>query len=158
MSGARFNPGDVLSYVPTRDHCREGTAWVNEAGVALDTYWRAYGDGESHVLTRSEINTATIVFNVADFDALDRYLSTSRETWETYAPDDRARITSQHGLQEVLLIRKGAQPDLPTQIANAQREVERAEAEVRSAEHTLERHRQDLAELEPADSDRMARS
>lgn len=113
--------GDVLSYVPRRSHCREGTAFVVNADRVVDTYWRPFGDGESHVLTEQELTTAEVRFNVHDFDVLDS--SGARRKWETYHPDDRSYISSQHGLREVLFVRRGATPDMATQILNAEGEV-----------------------------------
>jgi hypothetical protein len=142
-----FTPGDVLSYIPKWHHCRETTAFVREDGIAVDTFWR-HTDSSAAVLSEEEIATAEVRFNVNEFDALDIYSHSSRETWLTYHPDDRGRIPSQHGLQEALFVRKGAEPDLETQIANARREVEEALSEVDSAQRRLEWRREDLAKLE----------
>lgn len=143
----QFRPGDVLSYLGTESHCREGTAYVQGSGAAVDTYWRPSGDGQSHRLSESELATATVSFNVNDYELLDRYASSSRERWETYRAEDRAQITSQHGLQVSLFIRLGAEPHLGTQIENAERRVEKAEAEANSAASALERRRGELATL-----------
>lgn len=146
-----LKPGDVLSYIPERDHCRERTAFVTERGVAVDTYWQGdYRGGyqDAHRLTDDELATATVRFNVSDYDALDLYSKESRPTWETYHPDDRGAIPSQHGLQWALFVRKGAQPHLDTQIENARAAVEQADSKMRSAEATLARRRDELAELE----------
>lgn len=142
-----WSAGDVLSYVPWWHHCREGVAFVWDDGVARDTFWR-HTDTSAERLTESELATAELRFNVNDYEALDLYAHSSRPTWMTYHPDDRGRIPSQHGLQEALFLRKGSKPDPSTQIANAQAAVEEAESELRSAEHRLERCRQDLAALQ----------
>lgn len=143
-------PGDALRYTPTQSHCREGTAFVDERGVARDTFWRPEGDGESHVLTQGELETAQTVFSVRDFRLLDRYASASREAWETYHPRDHGRITMQHGLEEVLYVRIGAEPDLGTQIKNAEAALAGAEQKSRSAQSTVERRRAELTELQCA--------
>lgn len=143
----QFAPGDVLSYVPRWHHCREGTAFVGEDGVARDTFWR-HTDTSAERLNEAELATAEVRFNVNDYEALDLYAHSSRPTWLTYDPDDRGRIPSQHGLQEALFVRKGSRPDLSTQIENARRAVEEAESEVRVAQGRLERRREDLAALE----------
>lgn len=148
QSSTSFKHGDVLSYLPERHHCRETTAFVTERGVALDTYWRPTGDGDSHRLTSDELATATVRFNVNDYDALDVYSRSSRSTWETYHPDDRERIPSQHGYQEALFIRRGAKPDLSTQIENARSRLQTAESGLRIAESRVEWCKRDLAELE----------
>lgn len=147
LQQAKLKAGDVLSYLSSHRHCREGSAFVTDRGV-FDTYWRPYGDGESHRLTERELQTAEARFNVNDFDALDLYSATSRPTWETYHPDDRGRISSQHGLQEALFVRRGAQPDLATQIENAREALAVAESKLRSAEWDVEMRRRDLADLE----------
>lgn len=143
----RFRPGDVLVYTPREHHCLEGMAYVRDDGRAVDTFWAPAGDGQSHVLTEDEEATATVRFNVADFDAFDRWDRASRPKWEKYHPDDRARITMQHGLQEVLFVRKGATPDLATQIENARVRVAEAEADRDHAERKLELRRGELNEL-----------
>lgn len=142
-----LRPGDVLRYLPAdkfmRWHCREGIALVTETGDAFDTFWGTGGD--RHRLTADELATAEVEFNVGDYDALPYR---SRDKWLTYHEDDRGRIPSQHGLQEVLYLRKGAQPNLATQIANAREAVAEAESRLRSAEWTLEWRREDLAKLQ----------
>lgn len=153
-----FTPGDVLAYTPERRHAREGTAFVTESGHAVDTYWEPTGDAQSHVLTTAELATAEVKFNVNDYEPLDRYAGGSRSVWMTYHHNDRARISSQHGLQEQLYVRRGAKPDIGTQIANAEAEVKVAESAVRSAEYTLACRRRDLAELQTAASSTKDRS
>lgn len=147
-----FKPGDVLAYTPREYHCCEGTAFVTENGTPLDTFWGPDGDGQYGRLREEELATAEIKFNVNDYDALDRYSKGSAATWKTYHPDDRALITSQHRLQHQFFIRKGAKPDLSTQIENAQAAVEDAESELRSAEARLGWRRQELAELQSVSS------
>jgi hypothetical protein len=100
------------------------------------------------VLRKHELETAGLIFNTNDFDVLDRYAAASRSTWLTYAPRDRGRITSQHGLQELLFVRKGSLPDLATQIDNARRKVKEAEAAVRTAQRQRDDARRALAEVE----------
>lgn len=153
MSTCTFTPGDVLSYLPAHHHCRQGTALVAENGRAFDTFWRIVPDNESHFLTEQELATAEVKFNVNDYDMLDEYAKGSEAKWKTYHPDDRGRIGSQHQWQSIYFVRKGAQPSLDTQIANAQADVEKAEADVRSAEHTLTWRREDLAKLEASASE-----
>lgn len=143
-----FKPGDVVSYSPADGwHCREGMAYVTDNGTALDTYWNFTGDSDSHALTCAELQTAKLLFNVGDYDALDVYSDSSRETWETYRPDDRGRIASQRGLREALYVRRGAKPDLATQIANAEEAVQQALSQVMSAERTLRFRQQELESL-----------
>lgn len=140
--------GDVVSYLPKDGpHCREATAIVVEDGRAFDTFWGPERDQYSHWLTPSEKATVEVEFNLDDFEPLDRYASRSAATWKTYHPDDRARIGSQHGLQQQYYVRKGARPDRGTQIKNAEVEVAEAEEAVRSAERRLEWKREDLATL-----------
>lgn len=146
-----YRPGTVVRYTPTRERhdprwCREGTAIANEQGVLVDTYWCSGGD--SHVLRRDdELASVEVLFHIDDYDELDRYGRGTPAVWETYHPDDRRRVTSQHGLQARYFVRKGATPDLETQIANAREAVREAEAEVEGAERRLERRRDELAAL-----------
>jgi hypothetical protein len=146
---APLKPGDVLHYVPSQHHCREGTAFVLDDGRVVDTFWHSYRcDGDAHYLTSAELATAGVRFNVNDYEPLDPHSPhASRGEWETYHPDDRGYITSQQGLQQELFIRRDAKPDLGTRISNAQAEVEKVEAEVRSAQRQLEWRREDLAKL-----------
>lgn len=150
MIATDLRPGDVLRYRPLGEFephwCREGLALVDDNGHAFDTYWGTYGD--HHRLTEAELASADLVFNVNDYDELDQYSRGSRLTWETYHPDDRARITQQHGHQERLFIRLGAEPSLETQIENARAEVEQAETDLASSERRLQWRREDLAKLE----------
>ena len=147
MVSHAFKPGDVLAYVPRWHHCREGAAFVKDNGVAVDTYWR-HTDSSAALLNLEELATAELRFNVNDYDALDIYSPSSRSTWLTYHPDARGRIPSQHGLQEALFVRRGAVPDLATQIENARAEVEKAESAVRVAQDRLTFRREDLESLE----------
>lgn len=153
-----FRVGDVLRYTPqprfqgqadTR-WCREGTALATErrdgSTLILDTYWGSMSD--AHVLTDAELATAELIFNVGDYDELDQYRSGSREQWLRYAPEDRQRITSQHGLQCRWFIRKDASESLATQIENAREAVRDAEGKVESAQWRLDWAKRDLAELE----------
>lgn len=143
----QFAPGDVLGYIPRWHHCREGVAFVRDDGAVVDTFWR-HTDSSAARLDESELATAEMRFNVNDYDALDLYSKSSRPTWLTYHPDDRGRIPSQHGLQEALFVRRGAVPNLETQIANARADVEEAESALRSAQWRLDLRREDLAKLE----------
>jgi hypothetical protein len=144
-----FKPGDVVRYDVAERHCREGMAIAKEragGGVVLvDTFWQSSGE---HVLTDDELTTAEMVFNLADYDELDRYWHESAAKWKTYAPADRETITSQHGLQVRWFVRKGALPDLQTQIENACEAFLDAQTKLRSAEFRAEVAWRDLAELE----------
>lgn len=144
---AQLKPGDVVSYLPRWSHARERTAYVLENGKAVDTFWHTFAH-DGALLNEEELATAEVRFNVGDYEALDRYAATSRAKWETFHPSDRGRITSQHGLQEALYLRRGAKPHLDTQIENARRRVELAERDLRTAEWRLDGRRQELAELE----------
>lgn len=132
-------PGDVLDYVPSHIHCREGIAIVQANGCALDTYW----SNDRYVLKSEEYATARLRFRLEDFREI-----AHEDEWMTYAPADRQVITSQHGLQRTYYLRIGSEPDLATQIENAREAVEKAEREVDSAQARLGRRREDLANLE----------
>lgn len=143
-------PGDVVRYAPDPSRhdprwCREGMAIADERGILFDTYWGSGGD--NHRLNAVEVATAEVIFNVADYDELDRYARASRGIWETYHPDDRRVLTSQHGLQRRWFIRKGADPDMATQVASAEEKVLEAEEAVASAQRRAEWAREELADL-----------
>ncbi|MBS69374.1 MAG: hypothetical protein CMK98_13710 [Pseudomonas sp.] len=140
--GSKWCSGDVIRYEPlTRPNrwCREGIAIAEDRGwrvVLLDTFWG--GGTETHVLTDEEASTGELLFNVGDYDELDRHNPGTPLTWEKYAPEDRRVITEQHGLRSRWFIRKGASEDWPTQIANAERAVEDRRACFSSARASLE--------------------
>lgn len=138
-------PGNVLRYSPRVSHAREGMAIVEDSGRAFDTYWSAGGRAQ---LSPEDLKTAEVIFNIGDYDQLDPYVGSSRPRWEQHHPDDRQRVTSQRGLQEVLYVRKGATPDRGTQIDNAREAIREAEENARSAESRLKWARDDLRALE----------
>jgi hypothetical protein len=146
-----FKPGDVVRYDVADRWCREGTAiaatWKDQV-VLLDTYWQS---SDQHRLTDDEVATAELLFNLADFDELPsgRHLGSSGK-WMQYSPADRKRITAQHGLVVRYFIRKGAQPDLATQIENARQAVADAYEKLRNAERDVDYARRKLARLEAA--------
>lgn len=145
-----FKAGDVVRYDTGQDrHCREGMA-IAEArldGVVLfDTYWGTPGD--RHLLTYDELAAAQVLFNLDDYDEFDRYSHVAPAKWMTYRPGDRETVTSQHGLQVRWFIRKGAEPDLQTQIENACEAYVDAESKLQSAERRAAAAWRDLAELE----------
>ena len=105
--------GDVLTYESERDNwCREGMAIVRKVAgklIAVDTYWitslsRSGSSPYDHVLTDAELDTASVSFNLDDFEVTNAQHGSHLD----YAPADRAVVTSQHGLQKTLLVRKGS--------------------------------------------------
>lgn len=147
-----FRPNDVVRYRSAEHHCREGVAIAKDCGssfVLVDTFWQS-GSHEDHVLTESEIATTELVFNMEDYDELDRYMSSSEGLWNKYATSDRQVVTSQHGLQKRWFIRKGASPDWDTQIENARQVVADYERRLESVRSGLEWARRDLAEVSAA--------
>lgn len=141
----KLRAGDVLIYKSERDNnwCREGMAIVRKAAgklIAVDTYWTTSLSSVSpddHVLTDTELDTASVSFNLDDFEKA----SAQDVSYLDYAPADRAVVTSQHGLQKTLLVRKGATPSGP---AIVRKHVDR----VREARQNLESARRRLAWLE----------
>jgi hypothetical protein len=146
-----FALGDVVRY-ETLDRpngwCREGIAIATKVGSRLkllDTYWS--GGSETHALTDAEVATAELIFNIGDYDELDRYSSGTPRMWEKYAPADREIITEQHGHSMRWFIRKGASEDWPTQIDNARRRVAERESDLAVTQRSLEWERQELARI-----------
>jgi hypothetical protein len=134
-----FKPGDVVRYTPENRWCREGTAVMDERGRLVDTYWYSGGDA----LSAEEVAVAQFQFNLADYDEVG-----SESRWSRHNPTDRQRITRQHGLSVRWLVRKGAQPDLATQIDNARQAVADAYEKLRSAEFGVELAWAELKRLE----------
>lgn len=159
---AGFKEGDVLRYTPERldRHCREGIARVVRIrdGLAVnDTYWGFYPRSiDDHTLTLGELSSAELLFNVYDYLAMESVLSRAysrsvlRDEWLRYHPDDRAQISSQHGLRVLYLVKEGTSPDLATEIENAKEDVRAAEAVFGSAERTLSLKRDTLKKLQRA--------
>jgi hypothetical protein len=119
--------GDVVRYRPEEHHCHEGMAIArkmppNGAIELFDTYW---GYPDKRVAPREY----EVLFNLADYELFERGL----EQWRRYAPEDRARITHQHGLQAEHYIRKGASEDRATVLRNARDELAEAERKLESA-------------------------
>ncbi|MFS0885309.1 hypothetical protein [Aeromicrobium sp. 179-A 4D2 NHS] len=148
-----MHEGDIFIYGPEQRHCREGMAVVVKYGdrlVAKDTYWNAGGRVDSmcdHILTDVELETAEFAFNMFN-DVNEIMAYQPKREWEKYAPNDRFRVTSQHGLRVHYFTKIGAVPSIDTQIENARAAVEKAEAQVRSAQWSLENRRRELAEFE----------
>jgi hypothetical protein len=146
--------GTVVEYDPDPSRhaprwCREGTAIavrsLDRPLIFLDTYWG--GGGDQHVLQGNELATIRPLFHLDDYDEL-AWSHGVRDKWLTYAPEDRQRITSQHGLQSRYFIKKGARPSLVTQIENARKRLEEAEQDARSAANAVTWRQQELADLE----------
>jgi hypothetical protein len=138
---ADLRAGDVITYEPVSRWCFDGWAIAearDDRVILVDTYWISSG----HVVTPESYQ---VEFNLDDYDEV-RY----RSEWEKYAEADRRRIPRHSGYQTILLVRKGAKPDLQTQIENASERVSDAESSVRSAQWSLELARQELAALRAA--------
>ena len=135
----------VLTYTPEGSTwCREGWATEQSNGV-FDTYWTT--TGSEHRLTEAEIANATFQFDTDDFDELDQYQYGVKDRWATFAETDRRYIPSQHGLALRYFVRKGAQPDLETQIANAQEHLRSMESGLVTARLRVKGAKESLAEL-----------
>ncbi len=136
-----IEPMTVVHYTPENDWCREGTAIADNDGRLIDTYWQSRGN---NALSAAEETSAQVIFHLSDYRELER---AEHYRWADYHPSDRQVITSQHGLQRRLFVRKDAEPDLATRIENAREAVREAEQAVRSAERTLEFRSNALAQL-----------
>ena len=135
----------VYSYtIEGSNHCKEGTAVETEEGVLLDTFW---GNDRSR-LSKEEISSAVLQFDTDDFEVIEHHSRQGTPSeWLRYAPEDRNYIPSQHGLQIQWFVRKGAGPDLATELTNQREAVEQAESELRSAQLKLVWERDRLSEL-----------
>lgn len=144
--------GDVLTYKSERDGnwCREGMAVVHEVAgrlIAVDTYWATSVLSRSvspdcHVLTDAELDTASVSFNLADFEVT----NAQHGSYLDYAPADRAVVTSQHGLQKTLLVRKGAKPSGSAIVRKHVDRVREARQNLESAQRRLLWAEDDLLE------------
>lgn len=139
--------GDVLQYEPrageegatNRSWCREGIAVVEQGRgvggasilVAYDTYWSS----DRHRLTVKELETAELLFNVHDFEEVSAvHRSGVPASWEDFASDDRRTISGQHGHTMRYFVRKGAEPNHATMLANAEAAVYVALEAIKAAE------------------------
>lgn len=138
-------PYCFYTYHPDSHWCNEGIAQADDKGRLIDTYWGIDASPECE-LSRKERESAVFFFNPEFYDMLPdaKY---SEENWEKFAPSDRERVTSQHGLQVRYFVRKGAKHHLATQIENAKRKLEEANMELRNAKYRADRAENDLAEL-----------
>lgn len=134
---------DVYRYRPAVHNCLEGIAIENEHGVLYDTYW-GIDDAGAECVGR-DAQDLTLIGNLGDYERIDR---NAEHPFDDYAPVDRLAITSQHGLQRALFVRKGADPDHATKVRNARNELEDATHAVEAAQRRAERARQALADLE----------
>lgn len=127
--------GDVVCYEPETRWCHDGWAIARSRGDSIDlvdTYW------SDRVVRPAEFE---LVFNLND------YRRVSRSEWETYAEADRQAIPEHAGYHTSRFVRLGAEPDLATQIANAEEEVRETEERIKSLQWSLERRRQELDDL-----------
>jgi len=135
----------VYSYtIDGSNHCKEGWAVETDDGALRDTYW---GSDRSR-LSKDEISSAVFQFDTDDFEVIER--NSLRETtaeWMRYAPEDRKHIPSQNGLVVQWFVRKGAGPDLATEVSNQREAVEQAESWLRGAQLKLIGERDKLSEL-----------
>lgn len=147
MNVTDLTEGDVLRYTSERTNrwCREGVAIVHRGRDgqlhAVDTYW-GHSSPEDHVLTDGELATATVTFNLADYDQVERPLY---PPFDEYAPQDRQVVPSQHGLRLTKYLRKGARPSGAEKVRKhvhklreARHELERAQSRVEWAQRDLE--------------------
>lgn len=137
---------DVYRYRPQQHHCTEGIAVENDRGVLLDTFWGLDNSvGLSHVVGREQY-----LEHLGNLDDYERIGRNSEHPFQDYAPADRLVVTSQHGLERALFVRKGAAPDHGTQVANARQALEDAVAAAESAQRRVDSARRELASLEAA--------
>jgi hypothetical protein len=146
--------GDVVRYRSERDNdwCREGMAIATKRSwdtsvVLIDTYWGTTSV-DDHALTETEVDTAELLFNLADYDEVGRSRKAPPDEWQRRAEADRQVITQQHRLQNRWFIRKGSTEDRATIIDNARQRLEDAESELESARRRVEWAREDLVRAE----------
>lgn len=125
-------------------HAREGWAVEIGPGDFRDTYWSS----DRYQLGVKEVESLEFQFDTEDFEPIiGDYGSGIPPIWTEYASEDRARIPSQHGLRSTWYLRRGASPDLDTQI-RAQREIlEREESSLRSVQARRDSAQARLKEL-----------
>jgi len=113
------------------NHAREGWAVEIGPGDFRDTYWSS----DRYRLNVREVETLEFQFDTDDFEKIKGdYGSGIPPRWTEYAPKDRARIPSQHGLRPTWYLRRGSSPDLDTQIEAQRSVLEREETNLRSVQ------------------------
>jgi hypothetical protein len=135
---ARFNPGDVIRYVPRTSHCRHGIAVIDERGDGRDTYW---GDGEYSYVDPERLADGEFMFH------LPAYRLVEENEWLKYAEEDRQAFPM-GGYPRRLFVRSAAEPDLETQIQNARGKLAEAERELEAAGRSIRWATEDLVKLE----------
>lgn len=142
MTGGVF-AGDVVRYQPESTWCHDGYAVAEKrpdgSVVLVDTYWTYVGMSHGTVVSPAAFD---FVCNLGDYDEKPEH------EWEKYAEADRVWIPRHACYRPLRLVRKGAQPDLATQIENARERVREAERKVESAQSGLAWRREELAALE----------
>lgn len=135
----------VYSYtIDGSRHCKEGWAIETEDGTLRDTYWHS----DRSVLSKEEVTSAVLEFDTDDFEELP--LSRDERApkrWMSYAPKDRGCIPSQHGLSRQWFIRRGASPDLSTEIENQENELSEARTALGMAQYRVDRAEEKLTDL-----------
>ncbi len=142
-----MKPGEFYKFTPRSNWCREGTARVTDSGVLVDTYWGLDASAYEYALLPDERATIVLLFDSNEYDELPRHDRSQRYRWEQFHPNDREKVSEQHGCTTHYFVRKGAKPDLQTKIENARRDLEEARSALRSAQWTVESRERDLADL-----------
>lgn len=125
-------------------HAREGWAVEIAPGDFRDTYWSS----DRYRLNVREVETLDFQFDTDDFEPITgNYGSGIPPHWTEYAPEDRARIPSQKGLRTTWYLRRGASPDLDTQIEAQRVILEREDANLRSVQARRDEAQERLAGL-----------
>jgi len=122
----------VFQYtVEGSNHAREGWAVEIGPGDFRDTYWSS----DRYRLNVREVETLEFRFDTDDFEQITGNYGTGVPPhWKEYASEDRGRIPSQNGLSTMWFIRKGASPDLETQIRAQRADLEQEESSLRSVQ------------------------
>ena len=150
-NAVQVTPGAYYTFDREQRHCVEGIAYadlVKSVGVVLrDTFWGPQGSTDFMVghnrLSDAERASLRLLFNPND-----GWREVSRsDVPEDFDLADVRRVTSQHGLQEKVWIRDGAQPSLAIRIFNAQERLREARSAAESAIRTVEHHAMEVARL-----------
>jgi len=125
-------------------HAREGWAVEISPGDYRDTYWSS----DRPKLNAQEIESLKFQFDTDDFEQISgNYGSGVPPIWREYASEDRGRIPSQNGLRTSWWLRRGAGPDLDTQIRAQRETLEGARQDLRAVQARFDGAQEKLTEL-----------
>lgn len=150
-----LRPGDVYSYRPAQQHCREGIAIVVDYGGTIglkltDTFWLSSVDHltgkrldwDAFTLTPEQIAEAEFTFSISGFRPAER-----GESVTVFDDADVLTISSQHGHVKNHFVREGASRSNAAILDRKREAVAKARIKADSARFGLDNEIRELQHL-----------